>query len=122
MDIVIKGGQGVGKTRAAEKQIADFFKVDSIYKTTLSQLLLLNELIANDRVDIIRETVRAARVEAVLFDGCLTNDTGLLIAVQAVKEAREQIGRNLFAVYVVQSEGDLEVTEYPTNINISQWI
>lgn len=118
MDIVITGGAGVGKTLAAEKLIAEHFGVKNIYNTTLHQLFKCDTILAG-RVDILRETIRAARVEAVLFDGCIANETDLLIAIQATKEAREQMGRNLYAVYIVQDDSVLNVSYHPDNIKLT---
>lgn len=120
MDIIIKGGQGVGKTEAAHKLLADHFGTKTVYEIPLRQLFAVWSL-PYKRVDVLRESIRAARVEGVLFDGCLLNDAELLIAVQAVKEARIQCGRDLYVVYVMQAEGALEVTEYPNNIDLKEW-
>lgn len=115
MDILITGGQGSGKTPAAHKLIADYFGVTGVYETKLSQLLIVNSLHGN-RVDILRETIRAARVEAVLFDGCILTAGDLITCVTAVKQTRQQTGRDLYVVYVRLTEGLVTTSKYPNNI------
>lgn len=117
MDTIITGGAASGKTTAAHDLLAGHFGVKSIYDVTLSQLLIVTQM-QLDRADFIASLVRTARVEAVLFDGCITNDDDFMAALEGVKQARVTCGRNLYAVYVRQGEGALSVIEHPENFNI----
>lgn len=120
MDIVITGGQGVGKTTAAHKLIAAKIGT-AFYKAGIRQLYVVPEIVGG-RVDILRESIRMARAEVIYFDGCLLNATHLLIAIQAVKEAREQLGRDLYAVYVLHGDqGEFKLTQYPNNVDIKSY-
>lgn len=123
MDIIITGGQGVGKTGAAQKLIAEHFGAKTIHDVTLPQLLVVTSHLMGASEDqalnvrVLAATIRAARVEAVYFDECLTDDTKLLNAVRAVKSAREQMGRNLYAVYVFQTNGELKIAQHAENLD-----
>lgn len=117
MDIIITGGAGCGKTAAAHKLLAAHFGIKTIYEARLSQLLIINNGAFISHIDVLRETIRAARVEAVLFDENLITAGDLVTAVRAVNEARKQIGRDLFVVYVRCTEGALTMAKYPNNLD-----
>lgn len=98
MDIFINGKQGAGKSRLTEKIVKaqGFSDIDVLYMHDLCDF--------SDRVRLLVETIRAARVRAVVFDGCISNGADLLVCVQAVKEYRAQINADILAVYVQQAE------------------
>lgn len=104
MDIFLIGPAASGKTVKAEQILAAHFGVKQIYDISVSQLLVVDRILDTPRAgDILREGIREARIEAVLFDGCITSDLELATAAAAMKEVRVQTGRNILAVYTRQS-------------------
>lgn len=99
MDIFINGKQGAGKTRAAEAIVAELEMVQR-HKAHLYAYYPM----AITTVALLKEELRAARTRTVVFDGCILNGAQLLIAVQAVKEFREQVNADVLAIYVQQAE------------------
>lgn len=99
MDILLKGPQGCGKTRTAEVII----KNSGLH---YSDVLYMENAPLTDNVRLLVETIRAARVRAVVFDGC--SDAEILIGLQAVKEYRVQIGADILAIYVHQGGTTIE--------------
>lgn len=93
MDIFLKGPQGCGKTRTAEMIIKNSGLHDS-------DVLYMENAPKTSNVRVLVETIRAARVRAVVFDGCTSAE--VLIGLQAVKEYRIQIGADITAIYIQQ--------------------
>lgn len=103
MDIFINGKHGAGKTRAAELLLKNFSRISG-QALHVSDVLYIHDEHDLRNVRLLVETIRAARVRAVVFDESIANGACLLIAVQAVKEYRQQINADILAIYVQQSE------------------
>lgn len=113
MDIFINGKQGAGKTRVAET-IINNFRPPYGRRLHDNDVLYLHQLYEfKDQVKLLVETIRAARVRAVVFDGCITNGADLLICVQAVKEYRVSINADILALYVQQVEPSIAYAPVP---------
>jgi hypothetical protein len=101
MDIIITGEPGAGKTAAAETLIKFYRPKYGKHLHDSDVLYMHNEY---HSPGLLTQMLRAARVRAVVFDGCITTPADLLNAVTAVKEYRMQINADILAIYVAQGE------------------
>lgn len=117
MDIIITGEQGAGKTTAAETIIKNF-RPPYGQRYSDADVLYIHDAYWTPGT-LLTEMLRAARVRAVVFDGCITNPGEMLAAVAAVKKYREQIKTDILAIYVAQGDAvmitDGERKPYPRN-------
>lgn len=111
MDIIITGEQGAGKTAAAE----DILHPGHGRRFAESDILYVHD--AYFTPGLITEMLRAARVRAVVFDGCITKPAELLACVAAVKEYRKQINADILAIYVAPGEAVMLTDGVPALLN-----
>lgn len=98
MDIIITDEKGAGCRRTVE----NILHPGSGRIFAESDILYVHD--AYFTPGLITEMLRAARVRAVVFDGCITAPAELLCCVAAVKEYRNQIGAHVLAIYVAPGE------------------
>lgn len=101
MDIIITGEQGAGKTREAQRIIANY---RPLYGKRLADADVIYIHDMHDTPGPTCEMLRSFRVRAVVFDGCIIKPADMIVAVQAVKEYRKQIGTDVLAIYVAQGD------------------
>lgn len=107
MDVIISAPQGGGKTTAAMHLATGYLNATS-WNTARPNVLIFDVgPLATLTPEQIADTIRVSSAPVVMFDGSITSNADFLVAIQAVKLARNAqdkapYTRDLLAIYCEQ--------------------